>query len=321
MPRSRTVVSGPHGRRAVSHSFGSPLPRGGTWLSLALLASFGFGGCRPSSAESTPPGRVDPTALVPLDTPVPDWARQQIAELVETLKPLDPTLTSNHHDQQYWREKALVERLEKGETELGWAALHAFTNFKERDFKTRRNLLRVGARAAPKEAEKLLEFLAFTYGPYIEDRTEACLLFAEVAPARYLELARPLLLRRGVLHQTLPNDEFLVKAWAKACEVSGASPVEVMSDVATNLMIEPYARVVALRVLAQHDLTPESRGALQTCLVESMGDGFIRRVAAQAILERYPREDACALLREVLAREADPNMALFLDDMLQERCR
>jgi hypothetical protein len=285
----------------------------------ALLAA----GCDHTDArqEPTPAGRVDPFQLVPQDLPVPDWARQEIAQFVEALKPLDPTLTSNHHDQQYWREKALVERLERGEKELGWAALHAFTNSNDRDYKVRRNLLRVGARSAPEEARTLLEVLAFTYGFNIEDRTEALLLFAEIAPARYMELARPFIVRRGVVGQTLPNDEFLVKAWATACRVSGVSPVPEMSDVATNLMLEPYARVIALRTLGQHDLTPESRSALQTCLVESMGDGFIRRVAAQEILRSFPREDACALLREVLAREADPAMATVIDEMLQENCR
>jgi len=285
----------------------------------ALLAA----GCdhTDASQEATPADRIDPFQLVPKDLPVPDWARQEIVQLVEALQPLDPTLTSNHHDQQYWREKAMVERLERGEKEVGWAALHAFTNSKDRDYKVRRNLLRVGARSAPDEAKPLLEVLAFNYGFNIEDRTEALLLFAEIAPTRYMELARPFVVRRGVLRQTLPHDEFLVKAWAKACEVSGVSPVPELSDVATNLMLEPYARVLALRTLGRHDLTPESRSALQTCLIESMGDGFIRRVAAQEILRSFPREDSCALLREVLSREADPAIATFLDEVLQENCR
>lgn len=295
----------------------------GRWpLALALGALFAAG-CdhTDASQEPTPADRIDPLTLVPKEHPVPDWARDEIAQLVEALKPLDPTLTSNHHDQQYWREKALIERLERSEPEVGWAALHAFTNSKDRDYKVRRNLLRVGARSAPEEAKPLLEALAFTYGFNIEDRTEALLLFAEVSPARYMELARPFVVRRGVLRQTLPNDEFLVKGWAKACEVSGVSPVPEMADVATNLMVESYARVFALRTLGRHDLTPESRSALQTCLIESMGDGFIRRVAAQEILRSFPREDSCALMREVLSREADPAMATFLDALLQENCR
>lgn len=336
MTRRPAQADGAHTDRALPHHFhrhsspcpgpGGRRPRAGfgrRWsLSLALGALLAAG-CDHSDAsqEPTPADRIDPFQLVPKDLPVPDWARQEVTDLVAALKPLDPTLTSNHHDQQYWREKALIERLERGEKEVGWAALHAFTNSKDRDYKVRRTLLRVGARAAPDEAKTLLEVLSFTYGFNIEDRTEALLLFAEIAPARYMELARPFVVRRGVVGQTLPNDEFLVKGWAKACEVSGVSPVPVMSDAATNLMLEPYARIVALRTLGRHDLTPESRSALQTCLVESMGDGFIRRVAAQEILRGFPREDACALLREVLAREADPAMATFLDEVLQENCR
>lgn len=330
MSRRMEFDSGAHGRRATSLAAPSWRARAAslatTFAAVAALAS-GVTGCGEGAAKSsaTEAGagalRVAPDDLVPRDTPVPDWARQSIAEFVELMQPLDPTVTSDQHDLQYHRERAMVQRLEQGAPEVGWAALHAFTNFKERDFKIRRNLLRVGARAAPKEAETLLEFLAFTYGPYIEDRTEACLLFAEIAPERYMQLARPFVVRRGVLHETLPNDEFLVKGWVKACEVSGTSPVAVMSDVATNLMLEPYGRVIALRVLGQNDLTPESRGALQTCLIESLGDGFVRRVAAQSILKKFPREDACTLMRAVLAREADPNMALFLDELIQENCR
>ena len=44
-------------------------------------------------------------------------------------------------------------------------------------------------------------------------------------------------------------------------------------------------------------------------------------VAAQTIAASYPREEACTLLQEVRAHEADPAMATFLDDLLMENCR
>ncbi|MEZ6014117.1 MAG: hypothetical protein R3F49_03310 [Planctomycetota bacterium] len=297
-------------------------------MSLFGIGGGALAGCSPvpatdagGHAGGAGASKVDIDQLLPKDLPISEEARQMIGDLVATMQPIDPTLTSNFHDQQFQREKALIERLEKGPKEIGWAALHAFTNYPERDFKVRRNLLRVGAHAAPEEAKALLEFLSFNYGPYIEDRTEACLLFAEVAPERFMELARPFIVRRDVLHQTLPDDEFLVQAWNRACTASGISPVPVMADVATNLMMQPYARVIAIRTLAANEITPESRAALQTCLIESMGDGLIRRTAAQSILANFPREDACALLREVRAREADINMADFLDEMIQENCK
>ena len=313
---------------APPHSQVSASPRPALVAAVVAAVALGLAGCERGAAHgdgrtegAAGRGKVDAFTLVPAGLPVPDAARQEIADLVALLQPLDPTLTSNHHDEQYWREKARIEALERREKEVGWAALHAFCNYPERDFKVKRTLLRVGARAAPEEAKALLEALTFTYGFPIEDRTEACLLFAEVAPERYKELARPFLVRRGVLRETLPDDEFLVKGWVKACEASGTSASEVMADVATNLMIDGYARVVALRALGSGEQTPEARGALQTCLIESMGDGFIRRVAAQQILNAFAREDACALLREVFSREADPAMATFLDELLQERCR
>ncbi len=265
---------------------------------------------------------IDALALMPSGLPITEQDREQVAALLRSLQPLDPTLTSDHHDRWFMDNKLLVERLEaSGRPELGWAALHAFTNYPQRHHTIRRTLLELGARVAPKEAEPLLAELAFTYGHFIEDRSEALVLLAEVAPETFFAGAEAHIQRQGKPQQTAPNDEFFVKGWRVACERSGRSPVPMMAQVATNYALEPYARVIAVRSLGDHADDPRASGAIRTTLVESTGDGYLRRVSAQTVLASFPKETACELLNEVAAREADINFARFLDVVIQSNCR
>ena len=265
---------------------------------------------------------VDPLALMPPGLPITEQDRAQLAALLRSLQPLDPTLTSDHHDRWFMDNKILVEKLEaSGRPELGWAALHAFTNYPQRHHTIRKTLLELGARVSPREAEPLLAELAFTYGHFIEDRSESLLLLAEIAPETFFAGAEAHIRRQGKPQQTAPNDEFFVKGWAVACERSGRSPVPMMSQVATNYAIEPYARVIAVRSLGDHADDPRASGAIRTTLVESTGDGYLRRVSAQTVLASFPKETACELLQEISRREADINFARFLDVVIQSNCR
>jgi hypothetical protein len=265
---------------------------------------------------------VDALALMPPSLPISEQDREQVAALLRSLQPLDPTLTSDHHDRWFMDNRILLERLEAtGRPELGWAALHAFTNYPQRHHAIRRTLLELGARVSPNEAEPLLAELAFTYGHFIEDRSEALVLLAEVAPETFFAGAEAHIQRQGKPQQTAPNDEFFVEGWRVACERSGRSPVPMMAQVATNYALEPYARVIAVRSLGAHADDPRASGAIRTTLVESTGDGYLRRVSAQTVLASFPKETACALLNEVAQREADVNFARFLDVVIQSNCR
>ncbi|QDV08354.1 hypothetical protein Poly30_38920 [Planctomycetes bacterium Poly30] len=265
---------------------------------------------------------INPYELMPRDLPIADEHRAEIYELLGELQPLREDLTSDHHDRQFILNKRRIEALEKDDRpEVGWAALHAFTRFQGDDFHPRRTLLRIGARVSPKEATGLLKSLSFTYGYRLGDRAEAVLLLAETDPAALMEGARPYLERKGRPFQTAPSDEFYARAWITACERTGESPVPMMSEVAMNIALEPIARYVALEELGDHGDDPLARAALQEALVESTGDGYLRRKAAQGIIKGFPSEDACALLQEVLRNESDQNMARFLDDMVQTNCR
>ncbi|MEM8709688.1 MAG: hypothetical protein AAGG01_01950 [Planctomycetota bacterium] len=265
---------------------------------------------------------IDPFALMPKDLPITDAHRAEIYELLVEIQPLKEDLTSDHHDRQYILNLRRIEALEKDDRpEVGWAALHAFTHYPGEDFQSRRTLLRIGARVSPKEAAPLLRDLAFTYGHRLGDRAEATLFLAEVDPNALFEGARPYLERPGKRFQTAPSDEFYARAWNIACEKTGRSPVPMMSQVAMNIALEPIARYVAIDELAKHADDPLAKATLKEALVESTGDGYLRRKAAQGIIGGFPAEEACILLAETLRNEADINMARFLDDMIQTNCR
>lgn len=265
---------------------------------------------------------IDALALMPADLPISEEARQEIADLLRAMQPLDPTLTSDHHDRWFILNKRRIDALMLDtRKDVGFAALHAFTNYPKRDNAVRRTLLGVGARVSPDEAAPLLAELSFNYGHNIEDRAEALLLLGEIAPETFFEGARPYLERQKQPFQTAPQDEFFARGWMNACNASETSPVPMMSQIATNLALGDYARVFAIERLGDHATDPLARAALQTVLVESTGNGYLRRKSAQSVLRGFPREQSCALLASVMELESDINMKRFLDDMIQTNCR
>lgn len=263
---------------------------------------------------------VDAVTHIPRDAPVPQEARDQLRTFLEAMvmPPLDET--SDVHDRWFHQTQALLADLKAGSEDVGNAALHAFVGDASEDYHTRRSLLIIGAHAAPRSAAGLFHELTFTYGYRIEDRSEACALLGRVDPEGFLEKAEPYLKRRGRKTQTMPEDEFLLASWLEACARTNTSPVEMCADVATNMWMQPYARYVALTELGRHASHPLARHALETCLIESSGDGMLRQKAAQAIRDGYPRERGCALFEDVLAKEVSAMMRQFLTDMIAANC-
>lgn len=278
--------------------------RGGrSILGLVAAAALGLsaGACRDANGSA-------PTAA-------PD---ARVAELVDALTPLPGSLTSDLLDQHFHRGQQLTAELSAADPEVGRAALRALQQRSEKVIAVERGLLTVAAKSATADALPLLENLTANYGPSLDLRTEAALLLAEVAPERALPILEPMVLRK-TRNTTTPPVEFLVVAWCTACDKTGRSPVPELCDVATNLFQEGSARV---RAVAELGKRPDPRGekALRALLVESTGDGYLRRKAAQALRATLPQESACAIFREVGDKEADLNMLQFLANMVDELC-
>lgn len=256
----------------------------------------------------------------PAPTPAPPvTAQARLAELVALLSPIEEAVTSDKSDARFIRAQELLGELRNGDRSVGLAALEVLRKEeKNRPVEVERGLLDVASHAAPEDARPLLESLVLQYGPSLSLRTEALLCLAETSPQRAIEIVQPLITRTRA-NQTLPPAEFLVRAWVTACEKTGRSPVKELADVATNLFQEEAARIRATKELGKHK-EPLAQQALSAILIESTGDGYLRRMAAQGLRDTLPRETACSTFQRVAEREADMNFAKFLADLLEKHC-
>jgi hypothetical protein len=262
-------------------------------------------------------GQDRDSAGIPRSAPIGAAARAEIKAFVEAMIPPAIEETSDIHDAWLKRTRALRQVMEAREEEIGNAALHAFTGQVSDRTVTRQALLRIGTRCSPKAAAPLLRELMVTYGYRYDDRTEAAVLLAEADPHLYMQEAAAHLRRRQRATKTMPPDEFLIRAWVTACERTGTSPVDMLADAATNLILDPPARYAATEALGKYPDDALGREALKACLVESTGDAYLRRKAAQAIRVSFNTEEACALFSHILALEVDATFATFLADMQQ----
>lgn len=265
----------------------------------------------------TPAARSEGDAeLLSEGDPTPQGAA--IRELVRALTPPDLTWTSDRLDARFHAGQELLSRLREADPAVGREALRTLIDDKPEAVPVRNGLLEVGAFAAPEHARPLLEQLVLEYGHRMSDRTEAVRLLAETSPARAEEILGPFL-RQERLHQTLPDGEFLLAGWITACRKTGTDPVEVLSTVAGNIFMQDAARHQAIEELGRHPGTL-SRATLEALLVESTGNGYLRRKAAQALRASVPAESACSIFKSVAEKEADQNMFLFLLNIIEEVC-
>lgn len=296
----------PHAGRAIANTAEPVLL--GFARGIGILAAVLLSGCSRHGTPSSPGS--------------PESIHAELAELVETLTPLQQTVTSDITDKRFLRGRELLGRLREAGRPAGLEAMamlrETHPGDKPRPVEVERALLDVAAHAAPEDARPLLEALVTQYGPTLELRTEATLLLAETSPARALEILEPLV-KKARPTQTLPPAEFILRAFVTACDKTGRSPVPELADVATNLYMDETARIRAVKELG-HRPEPTAIQALQAILVESTGDGYIRRMAAQGLRDGLPRENACELFQRIADHEADLNFLQFLRDLLDKNC-
>jgi hypothetical protein len=252
------------------------------------------------------------------------WADPELAvrDLVAALTPPSPAVTSDVLDDWVARRRATLVRQRGAGAAVGREALRRFRAEPALASEVRQGLLDVAAHNLPDEVAPVLEELIAVYGEDLGVRTAAAELLAEVAPARAAALLEPIV-REARHSRTYPPQETLLRAYAAGTWGSGGDPGMVLAEVATDLRQDDAARAAALEALKRCVSGPAaaaSKQALETVLVESTGNGYLRRKAAQAIRDSFPAAEACALFERVASLEADLNFGMFLADMLAESC-
>src|SRR5262245_27522140 len=268
---------------------------------LALVLLTALAGCGRSEAKSTA------------------VAAREIADLIIALTPPPATAIPVVKSEHFATRKRTLERLRQASQAHGIEALRVYREEPPSLPEVRAGLLDVAAHTAPAESEELLVQLTTTFGEDMLVRREATELLGECVPARAIQVLEPIL-RDQYDGRTYPPEERMLEAWIRAKETRHEDPTELVARIATDLQRAQDVRHLATRALGAHD-SPLARQALETLLVESSGNGYIRRIALQSLLAILPREAYCELVKRVQSHEADTDFILVLERALDENCR
>jgi len=246
-------------------------------------------------------------------------AAREIGDLIIALTPPPATAIPVVKSEYFATRKRTLERMRAAGPSHGIAALRVYREEPPALPEVRAGLLDVAAHAAPEASEELLVQLTTTFGEDMLVRRAATELLGECRPQRAIGVLEPIL-RERYDGRTYPPEERMLEAWIRAKEVRGEDPSPLVALIATDLQRAQDVRHLATRALGQHD-SPLSRQALETLLVESSGNGYIRRLALQSLLAVLPREEFCQHVKTVQSREADTDFILVLQSALDANCR
>jgi HEAT repeat protein len=246
-------------------------------------------------------------------------AAREIADLIIALTPPPATSIPVVKSEYFATRKRTLERLRLASQAHGLEALRVYREEPPSLPEVRAGLLDVAAHAAPAATEELLVELTTTFGEDMMVRREATELLGECVPARAIQVLEPIL-REQYDGRTYPPEDRMLEAWIRAKVTRKEDPTELVARIATDLQRTQDVRHLATRALGQHD-TPLARQALETLLVESSGNGYIRRIALQSLLAILPREAYCELVKRIQSREADTDFIVFLERALETSCR
>lgn len=272
-----------------------------TPLVLALLVVAPLAACGPGQADAA------------------EVATREIRDLVTALTPPPLDALPVEKSEFYQNRKRALERLRQASEAHGLAALERLRKDPPALTEVRCGLLDVAAHAAPKATEPLLVELVTTFGADLGLRREAAELLGQCLPETALTVLEPIL-RERYDGRTYPPEERLLSAWLTAMERLGRDPVPLLALAATDLHRPMDVRHFATRALGRFP-SPQGRQALETLMVESSGNGYIRRMALQALEQSLPKEEFCALARRVQENEADTDFILVIESALEKSCR
>lgn len=243
-----------------------------------------------------------------------------LRDLEEAFVPVSDSSTSDVKDRALTLRRNTLERLRAGPPELGRAAWARFQEVAKTDEDLRIALLDVASHCDPVTLEEPLAHIVTTYGPdfSLHVRTNAVRLFADIAPQKAYALLTPLV-REPQRAMTYPPQETLLDCWIVAGRKAGTLDDRLLADIAIGISQPADARYRAIEELGRV-VSPVTLAALKVVLTESGSDGYLRRKAAQALVDGFPRADACALLEHIADHEVDRMFLLFLADMIQKNC-
>jgi hypothetical protein len=269
-------------------------------LLLATLLGLGAASCGNSSAASEEEALAD------------------LQELVDALTPPPVDATSDVKDAHLARQRRVMEEMRGAGRTLGSMALQLVQERPEAPPNVRSGLLEVGALNVGAESAPILLEIFRRYEEPIDLRSRACELLPEVDPEAAVSELEPLVVQVR-LTRTYPSRETMLACWSRACEALGRPRSEVLMRVATDIYQEDRARLIAIELLGKIPGNLE-RQTLEVVLVESTGNGLLRRRAAQALREQLPRDEACAIFERVIDLEADMHFQTFLASMITDNC-
>ena len=278
----------------------------GLLLTAGLLAACG--------AEETAAGAPETIA----GSAAPLEASRAIRDLITAVTPLAPTVSVSEKNAWFGRRKETLERLRAAGPEVGQEALRVYGERTDSLPEIRAGLLEVAAYAAPEASRELLVELVSAYGEHLHLRTKAAEFLARTSPDRAVEVIEPIL-AGDVPRRTYPPQERLLVAWSDACVRIDRDRFPFLCEVATDLKRTGDVRNAAVRMLGEEP-HPQGRQALEGLLVESSGNSYVRRLAAQSLRATIRDAEFCPLLERILENEVDPSFQIFLDDMIRNNC-
>ncbi|MEW6073932.1 MAG: hypothetical protein AB1726_15230 [Planctomycetota bacterium] len=286
-------------------------------LLLAVLApGTGCGGGKEEEAAAAE-GR---SSLAPGDlAPGSPEIQREIRDLIAAVTPLPANASPAEKSAWFPRRRACLERLRAAGPAVGREALRVYLDRPDAESEARIGLLDVAAHGLPAESRPLLVELVTTFGAPLDLRAAAVRILGETSPAVAVDVLG------AILHEERPRTTYppldqILEAWLAAARTTGADPVELLALIATDLARDNATRTIALRALGER-AAPVGRQALEAVLVESSGNHYLRRIAAQSLQETLSPEEFCPLVRRVLENEADESFQVFLQDMLSRFCQ
>lgn len=289
-------------------------------LGLVCLAVFSLVGCGDTDATSTETQGAESTPELSDEV-----VRGYVRDLVTAVTPLPSSATKTAQSEWFPKRRDMLRRMRATGPELGRAA---FLEYQQRVadgdlLEIQEGLLDVAAHADPEGTVDHLVELIVTYGPALGLRRTATKLLPKIDARRADEVLRPIVSKasRG---RTYPPDDVMLAAWVEAMHELKEDSVPVLADIALEYKQSQEARhqaTVALGQLGPADDAAQAKNALKTLLIESSGNNYLRRKAAQSMRAIMEVPEFCSVLQSAFENEADPNFGVFLDDMIETVCR